>query len=438
MHSLSPRHATRLALRAVLRAHASATRASTLATMIHRAVLDGGPSASAIGRVLELVGFLDGRQSNTGSGQSGFGDDSSGCDGHRQSCSSSGSACAPPCTLQVMSVLVISGCVSREALGVWRAAGLLPGGALDEARTQLRPLLEWAHDDGDAESEAARPAAETSNVETSQGRVAMDEAAAIASCASGVPSSVLQASEVRLDGVQEASPALAEGAAARSLCSPMRVVECEWDAASLSVALNVTLGRANDAVVVLDNLVSGAQRAGLLSLLCGRGDVSTEGAVATGQPPSSLWERSTVDAAGLPPSWGLRPSELQKLGTSPPSAVIEVQSRLAKLYPEYTIAHMPQFDEDGSGRNRRTNFVANAAVFGNAFQWQCGSECSNAAAPCLVASSSSSFPLPSPTACIQPLSTSTQERHRLPNRGAMHTSSSCACCATCCVWRSQC
>ena len=73
--------------------------------------------------------------------------------------------------------------------------------------------------------------------------------------------------------------------------------------------------------------------------------------------------------------------------------MVEVQSRLQLLYPEYMIAHMPPIGsggdssgsasatagsddeagtlDNGTGPSRYhcTSFVANAAVYGNCFQW---------------------------------------------------------------------
>mmetsp|Transcript_25084 Transcript_25084/g.58479 ORF Transcript_25084/g.58479 Transcript_25084/m.58479 type:complete len:207 (-) Transcript_25084:249-869(-) len=65
---------------------------------------------------------------------------------------------------------------------------------------------------------------------------------------------------------------------------------------------------------------------------------------------------------------------LRRLRSRPPPAVCEVQARLSLLYPEYVIAHMPAIEADAGDReeSRRytcPSFVANAAVYGNCFQW---------------------------------------------------------------------
>ena len=49
--------------------------------------------------------------------------------------------------------------------------------------------------------------------------------------------------------------------------------------------------------------------------------------------------------------------------------MLEVQSRLSKLYPEYTIAHAPRvLAPRGGARHACTDLVANAPVYGDCFQ----------------------------------------------------------------------
>ena len=57
--------------------------------------------------------------------------------------------------------------------------------------------------------------------------------------------------------------------------------------------------------------------------------------------PANKWERKTADMAGAAPTWGLRPHVLQQLASGQPPALVEVQSRLQLLFPEYKIAHLP-------------------------------------------------------------------------------------------------
>ena len=151
----------------------------------------------------------------------------------------------------------------------------------------------------------------------------------------------------------------------------MQVVDgMDWDPLSVTVPLIAAVGGKD--VVVLDGLVSSEQRAALLTLLIGKTNI-------TDAPPSETWERTTSDAAGLPPTWGLQQSMLRQLESCPPRVVLEVQSRLARLFPEYDIQHMPDVEGTSSVEDEgstsagssysRTSFVANAAVYGDCFQW---------------------------------------------------------------------
>jgi hypothetical protein len=60
-------------------------------------------------------------------------------------------------------------------------------------------------------------------------------------------------------------------------------------------------------------------------------------------PPSERWEQRTVDDARNPhPSWGCRDYVLGALKHQP--AMIEVHTRLKKLYPDLKFYHMPADD----------------------------------------------------------------------------------------------
>jgi len=123
------------------------------------------------------------------------------------------------------------------------------------------------------------------------------------------------------------------------LVSPVQTCDTEWDPAAATPVLNVELGAdGGENVVVLDGLVDEPTRSALHQLVAAGAD--------TGGPPVGAWQRTTVDGAGLPASWGMAPALLRRLARSPPPAVREVQSRLAALYPEYIIAHMPSMSQD--------------------------------------------------------------------------------------------
>ena len=88
-------------------------------------------------------------------------------------------------------------------------------------------------------------------------------------------------------------------------------------------------------IVVLDNFIGENERKELLDLLTQPGWDHSQG------PPTDKWARETADGAGLPKTWGLHQSVLDELAACKASAMKEVHTRLAKLYPEYHIAHMP-------------------------------------------------------------------------------------------------
>jgi hypothetical protein len=227
----------------------------------------------------------------------------------------------------VLQVLLFGGVITKAGLCAWGAGGEATPPA------NLAPLLEWAsataHEPGDGEA---------------CGRV---EAAA-------------QPSPSPTAATGDASPG--------RLWVPVQTHATLWRPSDAVPALNVELvADSGENVVVLDGLVDEDTRRSLHSLLAGAGDVSAPPAadkraavmegvsvsargceeVAAGQavspsnPPIGAWQQTTVDGAGMPRSWGMAPALLHRLERSPPHAVVEVQSRLALLYPEYIIAHMP-------------------------------------------------------------------------------------------------
>lgn len=148
-----------------------------------------------------------------------------------------------------------------------------------------------------------------------------------------------------------------------------------WEPSSLEIALSITLdgcivpSEAQGArislshVIVLDGLVDDPTRRQLLEFLVGKGN-QREGATTTANTagglsmvadgkkeesqsegvrdlPSDRWERRTADMAGAAPTWGLKQHVLESLAAGDAPAIIEIQSRLAKLYPGYDIAHLP-------------------------------------------------------------------------------------------------
>ncbi|KAK9827675.1 hypothetical protein WJX81_006980 [Elliptochloris bilobata] len=88
-------------------------------------------------------------------------------------------------------------------------------------------------------------------------------------------------------------------------------------------------------VVVLDGLLHERERTALLAWLTADGWDHRRG------PPVTKWERTCVDREGDAATWGLRPEVQTALREAPPPEVLTLQARLAALYPEFTICHMP-------------------------------------------------------------------------------------------------
>lgn len=90
--------------------------------------------------------------------------------------------------------------------------------------------------------------------------------------------------------------------------------------------------------------------------------------------PESMWQRQTADMKGAAATWGVVPAVLESLAQGNPPAVVEVQSRLAKIYPEYEIVHMPsqsiqQQLPSAAESVDCSAFLANAAVEGDTFRF---------------------------------------------------------------------
>lgn len=123
----------------------------------------------------------------------------------------------------------------------------------------------------------------------------------------------------------------------------------EWSPDNIAVALNARLDArlvpcttpkegmrlSYSHVVVLDNFIGEEEREQLLSMLTKPDWDHSQG------PPTDKWERETADGAGLPKTWGLGQQVLSDLAACQLPAMKEVHTRLAKLYPDYQIVHMP-------------------------------------------------------------------------------------------------
>ena len=348
-HGLAARHACRLGLEAVLSSHVAA------------------------GAVKQLAATLQCHAEGWSEGGAGSSDDCSRIDCVLEALEVVGLSCS--CALNVFSVLLFTGRLAERALLGWREEQRRPSGGGDDiggdgnggedACALMRPLLAWLDRQQDSSGGGG-------------GGGGADAAGA---------------------SVSEAMAAAA--AAAGSLWREVGVRPTSWRPEEAEAALVAELGEGGEAVVVLDGLVGEEERAALCAQLTGATAPRAEA------PPDARWARTTCDGAGLPHarSWGLRPDVLRRLGASPSGAMREVHARLCRLYPEYTIAHMPRVDaanfpraahhgaggDAGAGGGGAgagggdagvgdggvpssndyacTDFVANAPVSGECFSW---------------------------------------------------------------------
>lgn len=122
---------------------------------------------------------------------------------------------------------------------------------------------------------------------------------------------------------------------------PLKVRETDWDPKDVKITLNLCTEAcivptgAHSArlsfghLLVFDDFLSKELQQELFQSI-----TNEDWTEARNSPPGPRWSRQTCDQAGLPPTWGLQDTELQNLIFNPPPAMIEIQSRLCKLYPE--------------------------------------------------------------------------------------------------------
>ncbi|GBG00480.1 hypothetical protein Rsub_13237 [Raphidocelis subcapitata] len=142
------------------------------------------------------------------------------------------------------------------------------------------------------------------------------------------------------------------------------------------VAMNVSIDRGvvptsrgglrvdESSAVVIDGLLTEDERAQLLAWLTAPAHPPAQ------PPPADKWERACVDRAGDAATWGLRDAALRELREAPVAAAVALQARLAALYPEFVVAHMPAeaLLEDDDGQPLSTH-VANAVTYGDPCAW---------------------------------------------------------------------
>jgi probable phosphoglycerate mutase len=165
--------------------------------------------------------------------------------------------------------------------------------------------------------------------------------------------------------------------------APLRVHATSWAPSAARVTLNITLDAAivpsaeeggcrvdTAHVVCLDDALDAASCDDILARLAGGG-----GATGADAPPHDTWERRTADTPDAPRTWGLTDAAMRALESSPPAGMVELQSRLCELYPEYDIRHQPDARRGAaSGGTVCERFVANAPVAGDSFAWHCDAD----------------------------------------------------------------
>jgi len=161
------------------------------------------------------------------------------------------------------------------------------------------------------------------------------------------------------------------------LRDPMEVLpDSEWDPKTCTCTLNLELDGAmvytrgltqkeegvrwdTGRIVVIDDFFGEDERKGIMNLLAPEDWDHKKG------PPTDKWERVLSDKPGLTQSMGLSGHALEELCESKDRALLEIQTRLSRLYPEYIISRMPAALFGGEV----APIVANAPMSGESFSW---------------------------------------------------------------------
>lgn len=114
-------------------------------------------------------------------------------------------------------------------------------------------------------------------------------------------------------------------------------------------------------IVVLDDFVDKNSRVALLHHLVDDVDGSIH-------LRDEWWDRRTADMDGSRPTWGVSNACITSMYQEQREAIVEIQSRLTKIYPDFDIAFMPEdcMQSDNAGGNCASTLV-NAAVEGDTF-----------------------------------------------------------------------
>lgn len=171
------------------------------------------------------------------------------------------------------------------------------------------------------------------------------------------PSSATVALNATLDGCIVPSEAAPEGArvsyshlvvlddflpdALRQQLLDFLTVPEVWDGEAGGIVAET--GSSSDRRRVNDDLPSagGGGERGTSVATGARQPASTSGPHGGFHLPQDRWERATADMAGGSATWGVRPHVLQALAQGQLSALKEVGARLAALFPNAEVAHLP-------------------------------------------------------------------------------------------------
>lgn len=117
-------------------------------------------------------------------------------------------------------------------------------------------------------------------------------------------------------------------------------------------------------VVVFDDFVDNASRVALLHHLVDDIDGSMH-------LRDEWWDRRTADMDGSRPTWGVTNACIASMYQQQSEAIVEIQSRLTKIYPEFTIAFMPEdcIQADSKSGGNCASTLVNAAVEGDTFMY---------------------------------------------------------------------
>ena len=134
-------------------------------------------------------------------------------------------------------------------------------------------------------------------------------------------------------------------------------------------------------ICVIDDFICDHNRKSLLEWMLERRNENDDHGRDNSEPPSvnigGRWERMTRDNAQQDSlTWGLTSQSLKELFDTPNQAVLDIQMRLKKLFPEYRLVHMPstehsktELDDWNDAQHVALPFVGNAVTHGDIYSY---------------------------------------------------------------------